>query len=75
MSLAAAPPRAANSMLRLRTSACPPMPLTTHWRTLPDRWSSRLPTELEFSLGRHQSRSAGIASTAARIFVGYSRQR
>ena len=52
------PPRAENSRSRSRVSGAPPTPATIHWRTLPARCSTRLPTAFSFSLPRAQTCSS-----------------
>src|SRR6266853_5333379 len=47
-------PRSANSRSRSRLSCAFPNPETIHWRTFPERWSTRLPALLEAAFGLHQ---------------------
>src|SRR5262245_16999552 len=60
------PSRAANSPLRSRRSGAPTRPEQIHWRTLPCRCSSRLPTLVARSCGRHQRSAVGSSSSARR---------
>src|SRR5579859_2547543 len=60
------PPRSPNSAGRSRESCRRLEDATSHWRTLPFKWSSRLPALLLWSLGRHHTCSSVSDATHSR---------